>query len=332
MLVRLLQFILIIGAFKGTWERNHGIETRADIDNILKAIKSSEDSNEDNHEHKDKDTYINRNGNNNAEIIDLNTLNSIVKRILNSDKREQFNEDDFNRYLRNRNEALCRKIGRCGCRPGITRCGDTAVSNQKTVKDMEYLLNGLQEKVDRGLVSEEGKEDDLHYKTKHNVDKYNPKNYIDLNNVFSDRDDLFGQKDLFKLGKQKTYNLNSVSDHTPNYKTYRYDENGPFILQLDDISNEPELINNDEREFSRSENINPDVFFKLFNHMRENMINILFEYAIYFVSKFASLEMCLDKHFTDLVRESSSTLNGADPGRPADEQRSVPETDRKHTV
>lgn len=302
MFKKLIQAVLLTALINNTIQRNVQTRTIIDLKKILNTINDNVDNRNDVTNLRTKNrqqTLRNPDNDNNADRIDVDMLNAFIKRVVNHNNK--FNDQDFDRFLRNAKDNLCAKTGRCGC-SGPGRCDDKKVSNQKTVDEVETFINNLQEKLDKDnqetssevesekddnvqnnekISHDNENEDDGYFSIKID-DKNHPNTRVNLLivNDLADLEDLLRQNILPQAIDAETLKkLNS--DNFPHHGARHETRNDikAIIVDLGKFYNDTELLDKEEDSaFPRSvlleqESSNPNEFVDNFNHLKEKVIN-----------------------------------------------------------
>ncbi|KPJ09827.1 hypothetical protein RR48_03431 [Papilio machaon] len=296
---KILQALLFTGLLNNTFERNVQTRTIIDLKKILNTINDNGDNLNDvtNLRTKNRQQSLRNSENdyNNADRIDVDILNSFIKGIVNNNK---FNDQDFDRFLRNAKDNLCAKTGRCGC-SGPGRCDDKKVSHQKTVDEVEHFISNLQEKLDKDN-QETSREDETekydalnNKKILHDIDndeyyniKMDDKKHSDTRvnllivNDLADLEDLLRQNILPQAIDAETLqklNFDNFPHHGARHKS-RSDVKA-IIVDLGKFYDDSEIGDNEDvsiapRSVSHDqESSDPNEFIDNFNHLKEKVIN-----------------------------------------------------------
>ncbi|XP_014365416.2 putative uncharacterized protein DDB_G0282499 [Papilio machaon] len=297
---KILQALLFTGLLNNTFERNVQTRTIIDLKKILNTINDNGDNLNDvtNLRTKNRQQLLrnSENDDNNADRIDVDILNSFIKGIVNNNNK--FNDQDFDRFLRNAKDDLCAKTGRCGC-SGPGRCDDKKVSHQKTVDEVEHFINNLQEKLDKDN-QETSREDETekydalnNKKILHDINndeyyniKMGDKKHSDTRvnllivNDLADLEDLLRQNILpqaIDAETLKKLNFDNFPHHGARHKS-RSDVKA-IIVDLGKFYDDSEMGDNEDvsiapRSVSHDqESSDPNEFIDNFNHLKEKVIN-----------------------------------------------------------
>ncbi|XP_013165440.1 PREDICTED: MATH and LRR domain-containing protein PFE0570w-like [Papilio xuthus] len=299
MLGKILQAVLFTALFNNTIERNVQTRTMIDLKKILNTINDNQDNRNDVTYLRTKNRHqsLRNQDNDNADRIDVDILDSFIKRILNNNNK--FNDQDFDRFLRNAKDNLCAKTGRCGC-SGPGRCDDKKVTNQKTVDEVENFINNLQEKLEKDnqetssddetendiqnndkILQDNDKEDDEYYNIKID-DKKQADTRVNLLivNDLADLEDLLRQNILPQAIDAETIkklNFDNFPHHGVRHKSRNNVK--AIIVDLGKFYNDSEMGDNEEdltvprSEAQDQESSDPNEFIDNFNHLKEKVIN-----------------------------------------------------------
>ncbi|XP_068625143.1 uncharacterized protein [Battus philenor] len=197
----IIQIAILIGLLKGTWETNLDLRTLKDIEKIIKSVEKMDD--------RDNTPHLRGTDNQDAyrgdDRMNVDALRSFITSVIDDDNKDQFNDDDYNRFLRNAKDNLCRKTGRCGCGGG--RCGKSTVTNQQTVDDVQNLIKDLEIRLDRDDNDKDAYDENYRYDYS-TVNDHLDKTRVDIGKEIEYHDDL----DDKKLSRPDNLDLVIVND------------------------------------------------------------------------------------------------------------------------